>query len=235
MSHRECLWGSFPSPSDGGTGSRFGKSMDSTTTSTPNWRVLSVSGEKQNYGKNWHLTSSQTCSLRVWIRSELHQNLAIVCCLNCVSHPIWAITWGLPHCLFVLERGTLLIWVQSLSNPFSSVAPVSLSAHFSANSFLRTWQRCSWSCGGRWKRTAHGWTLRTPRSDALGQDVPSHSMEKKKNFSWKMRDILFDKQTPHYRKLFRECTKIRLISTHRGNSKEKQRRALYTWDKLFWL
>lgn len=29
-----------------------------------------------------------------------------------------------------------------------------------------------------------------------------------------------------YRKLFRECTKIHLISTHRGNSKEEQRRVV---------
>lgn len=39
---------------------------------------------------------------------------------------------------------------------FSLVVLVLLSAHFSVNSYLRTWQRCSWLSGGRWRRMAPG-------------------------------------------------------------------------------
>lgn len=136
MSHHEYRLGLCPSHSDGGTGWQCGKLMDSTTTWTPNWRVLPVLAEKQNY------------------------------------------------------------------------------AHFSVNSFLRMWLRCCWWSGGRWRRTARGWTLTTQRSDFfLWQDK---AWERKKKLLWEKWNFFFVTiQTPRDRNLFRECTKIHLVSTLR--------------------
>ena len=158
--HREYLWGLCPSRSDGGTGSQFGRSTDSTTTSTPSWKVLFVLEEKQNYGKNAHLYN------RVTSKS------AILSCLDCVTTS----NWVTPH-----WRSRSVYSIVCVGMPHSqhvSVLLVCVSAHFSANSFLRTWQRCSWLCGGKWRRTDRGWTLTTPRSDVLRLDIPSWGRKK---------------------------------------------------------
>lgn len=50
--HPESVWELCPSRSGGATGSQSAKWMGSTTTSTPNWRVLSASEARPSYGKN---------------------------------------------------------------------------------------------------------------------------------------------------------------------------------------
>lgn len=105
----------------------------------------------------------------------------------------------------------LVIWRLSVSNTtdlcFSFVLypPLHLLAYFSVTSFLRTCQRCSWLSGERWRRTVHGWTPTTHRSDDLEWRHTVYIaklLREEKTFFWK--------QTPHYRKVFRECTAIHL-------------------------
>ncbi len=69
--------------------------------------------------------------------SQLHQNLAFVCCWNSerVSHPTWVVTWGLPHCLFsvrTLHSGNLpSACVQSYSDLFFLLSSLRLLQHIS--------------------------------------------------------------------------------------------------------
>lgn len=133
-----------------------------------------------------------------WVCTELGQSLAFVCCLNPVSAGESSHMSGhmgltsLFVCVSTLHSSNVLTaCVHVVLTPFSAVVLVSLSAHFSVNSFLRMWQRCSWLSSGRLRRTVHGWTLNSPRSDALWQDIPVHSMEKK--LLWEKRHIFFFK------------------------------------------
>lgn len=113
MCHQECVLGSCPSRSGGGTGSQFGKWTGSTTTSTPNWRVPSASEGKQNYGKNATFLSLKYLQLCVCV---FHQSWPFVLPELCPSD--WVILHQWSHeayLMFVLEWFTLEICPQSTS------------------------------------------------------------------------------------------------------------------------
>lgn len=155
---RKCLWGSCRSRSDGGTGSPCGRLTASTTTWTPNWKAPRVSEERRNYG-NCTLWMCQRFG--VFVCPPL-QNLPFVPLLRESSRRRGHVALS---SLFGAESAFCLG-----ARSHSAFSPLVAAAHSSASSSLRTWRRCSWWSGGRWRRTCRGWRPTTPPNDAVPQD-----------------------------------------------------------------
>lgn len=173
--HPESVWELCPSRSGGATGSQSAKWMGSTTTSTLNWRVLSASEARPSYGKN--------------VTNTVFSKLFTAPCLRCAPKnwpfvllelrtgdwvmPNERVTWHLPHCLCwnAALKKSAPVHIQIYARACLSLSHLFVfAAYFSASSSLKTWRRCCWLSGGRWRKTALGCTRTTPRSEALGYD-----------------------------------------------------------------
>lgn len=149
-------------------------------------------------------------SLCVGVRSELYQNLAFVCSLNCVSASESSHMSGhmgltsLFVCVRTLHSNNLpSVCVRGYSNVLPSVISFQ---HISQRTAFSGCGRDAPGCpaGGR-----GGWfmaELWQPQEVMPWDRIYLHIAWKKK-LLWENDRLLFLKQTPHYRKLFRECTK----------------------------
>lgn len=130
-----------------------------------------------------------------------------------MSHPVWLVTWCLPHCLFVLESRSVDICYLPVSGVIQT---------FCVLSFLFLLQHISkWAAFSGCGRDAPG----CPTGGGGGRimvelsqpeevmDITSHSMEN---------DRLSFLINTSLQKHFRECTKIHLISTHRKSPKRSR-------------